>query len=1412
MARLQTLSFRWSWVTLATVLGALYLGWGGMRPWGLLPLIPAWLLYKATVRSTPATDPLRWWRWAVMGMAGFCVVGGLALPLEPPAGWLQRQAQNDRAAVEDAMAGIRLDMEAAVIQAALIIADRQQGLGEQQRLERLWPVVRKVLGDDAAAIALFQGEGASVAWVGSPYLVAAGLPEVMISEPGASGGAEQRFLVEGDSLAAVAHVVLPVPQGTLVASVLLARAASVPGPAPGVTPLLDRMLPGRIVKRLEIWAAGEGGEGMVLVNPGRWTEETMPYPVRGPAQTVLLILVLSASLGLLSRDSSIARGLLAAPLIYASAVPILLGVTGRPLSLELVAPSWTGHQLINQAFIAVAAAGLALWFAVRLRLRLAAVLTGRARQYLTPLLLLGVATLWVLGLGLLQDLYRFAPTWFWARVSFLPAARDLIGWLIAIAMTLTVVGGSGGIAAILVHRYGRMGLVASGAVALVGGVIASTAGAWGGDVWIGAAAALMGTVIAGIWLDRTTQRSTLLVLLGLSLLGALVQLPIKGELGRVMIRRVIVESAESLEGTGVGLSPDQIAGLRHRLQQSAALMNEKSVEAYAASPGGADRCAYLVWRGFQMVEQGLTGGVQVLDSSGAVAGRFSTFPGLFEVSVIDSLHARVSRGEGRLNLTPGTPAYFGEETLLMAMPGSEGAGSLVAGVKRLPLGFLAAGEDRLWTLPDPAGVSEQAGRLAGVLFVRVYDEAYRLLALPSNPRLASAPLAVPVSVVELLRAGQGAGVWFRRGWWIGGGADEYYFWLTTPSARPPLPGGAVAVVESVERRIGCLGVLRPGLWGRVVEALNILLLFMGTLLVLAWLPAAAMAGTGIPMSRSLRRVSFRTRLLIPLLVVALVPLVALWLLTRGFILKREEAVWEESLDRSVQEVQSSILSQTEQRAGQLARDSEYGGSLGVGDLADGTQWALFDASLERVAGTLLDRLADRIPLRELAMGRGRRSFVFRSGSLWSAAIAPIGHRFSRGAALVARPFSESLLRQASEQSPWQVDLFMDGRLKHSIETAPYTAGLLAPMLPLKARWEGSRSHEVGAFQWGEVGELRYLFAYRSLIDYSGMEVGTIAQRRFGLWGLNDPDLDRLFTTVASIYILLVVAVTLVALMVARRISHPIDSLTRSAGRVAGGDLEVEIPVTRGDEVGGLQKAFRQMVVALRENRSQLARAERERAWQEMARQVAHEIKNPLTPMQLSAQLLRRAYDEGTEDLGRILHECTNSIVEQVEGLRRIANEFSAYARLPMVHREPTDLNEPLEEALNLFEPALPAGVTVVRGFADEMPEVLLDAEQVRRVAINLIRNALDAMGDSGTLTVCSGQDEEGVWLQVSDTGEGIAPEVQERLFEPYFSTKTDGTGLGLAITRAIVDAYDGTISVDSRPGEGTKVTVHFPFQ
>lgn len=1400
--------FRWGWTALVTILLVLYLGWGYPRIWGIVALVPAGALLIARRRAS-GEHPLGAWHVVILVAGLICGAGSVLLPLQPSPAWLAQQAEADDARLRKALRQTRERMGEALDRIAARLEDERSGRPLADRIRAVWPSVRSVLGEEAGAISLVRPDEQVVAWAGSPFLV----PEKRLVDADRQAmrvSQQDRYLVTGDSLAVLAYRFRTHREGTLVASLLLARHPDTIGPAPGAVPVLDRELPARISRRLRIIQSGSGDSRRLEISAGAGTAGASEQPLRGVLQGVLLLLVLSSTLGLLGRDTSVARGLLAAPLIYSSVVPVALGRLGAPFSIAMITPSWSGHQLTNQAFLAVGAAALAIWFAFA---QLGAWGETHRRGRFRPAgvaALVGTSLIWGIGLALLQDLYRFAPTWFWARVSFLPAGRDLVGWLIAIAMTLVIVAGTGGAVAVLVRRVGLWGLLLAGAAAVAGTLGAFLLGAWSGTLWVGMAAALIGSVLGGWLLLSLRERPALALLLGLGLVATLVHLPLKWDLGRLLARRTVEEAAGSLREAGVGLSPDEVAGLRDRLLVVAG-------EVLPWLPAGSgpdsevDRSAYLLWRRLRLAGASGASGIYLSGAGGSTTGRFATAPDLFSVSLLDSLVAQAGRGEPRLVLTGGAPGFFGEEMLLMAVGGGDEGMALVAGIRRRPLSFVASGEERIWMRNDPAGTAERAGRLVGVLYLRIYDEAYRLLAVPHAARSAPEGAEVPVEVVGAIRERSGGGVWHRRGSWIRGGADEYYFLLEAPGERPTIPGAAITLAETAERRIALLGIVQPGIWGRVVETLNLLLLCTGALLALAWLPAVALSSSGIPLARRLRRVSFRTRLLIPLLVVALVPMVALWLFTRAFILNREASAWEESLDRSVREVRRSILRSSERLAADLAREAYRGSMASVPEMPEGTRWAVYDPELVQIAGNLTATLADRIPVRETVLGRGPRTFVLRSDDAWSAAIAPIGADYGGGAALVVQPLTPQLLREVAAASPWQVDLFVDGRLRHSTDPGPYNAGLLPRLLPHEAEWEGSRGRAIGAYRWGDARGLRYVAAYRPLTDYAGFTVATVAQRRFGMWGLRDPALDRLFANVASIYLLLVGAVTLVALMVARRISRPIGSLTRSVRRVSGGDLDVEIPVTRGDEVGGLQKAFRQMLIALRESRSRLAQAERERAWQEMARQVAHEIKNPLTPMQLSAQFLRRAFDEDAEDLDRIVRECTESIVEQVEELRRIANEFSAYARLPVVSRSPTVLNEPVEEALNLFLPALPDGITVERQIAEGLPEVELDSEQIRRVVINLIRNALDAMGERGTLRVRTGCDEEGVWLQIGDTGEGIAPEVQERLFEPYFSTKTDGTGLGLAITRAVVDAHGGTLTVESRPGEGTTMTAHFPL-
>jgi two-component system, NtrC family, nitrogen regulation sensor histidine kinase NtrY len=280
-------------------------------------------------------------------------------------------------------------------------------------------------------------------------------------------------------------------------------------------------------------------------------------------------------------------------------------------------------------------------------------------------------------------------------------------------------------------------------------------------------------------------------------------------------------------------------------------------------------------------------------------------------------------------------------------------------------------------------------------------------------------------------------------------------------------------------------------------------------------------------------------------------------------------------------------------------------------------------------------------------------------------------------------------------------------------------------------------------------------------------------------------------------------------LLAARITRPLEALRAGAARVAGGDLGGRVEVRAGGEVGELVRAFNAMTADLATGRARLAQAERIAAWREVARRLAHEIKNPLTPIAMSVETLRDAHAKGREDFDEIFDEGTRAIGEEVRRLKRIVDEFSRFARLPAPERAVVTPDELVAAVLALF-PAAPAGVEVRREVAPELPPVWADRDQVLQVLLNLVRNALDAMPAGGTLTVAARPDGEAVVFEVADTGAGIPREDVERVFEPYFTTKEGGTGLGLAIARRIAEEHGGTLEVESVVGQGARFSLRVP--
>jgi nitrogen fixation/metabolism regulation signal transduction histidine kinase len=297
-------------------------------------------------------------------------------------------------------------------------------------------------------------------------------------------------------------------------------------------------------------------------------------------------------------------------------------------------------------------------------------------------------------------------------------------------------------------------------------------------------------------------------------------------------------------------------------------------------------------------------------------------------------------------------------------------------------------------------------------------------------------------------------------------------------------------------------------------------------------------------------------------------------------------------------------------------------------------------------------------------------------------------------------------------------------------------------------------------------------------------------------------------------ILSVLFAVVIGAMVARRIVRPIEELADAAARVARGDLaaRVQDPHT-GGEVQALVEAFNQMAMDLESGQKRLLQTERVAAWQEIARGLAHELKNPLTPILSAMDVIRRARQLGRADFDAILQEQAQAVVEEVMRLKELADAFARFARLPEKRPEPLKLDELIDNALALYA----SGVAVTREQPAVIPVVVADRTQLMTVLTNLIKNGVEAMEQmpaaARRLGIVIAVDAPGtLTIHIDDAGPGIDKDVRDRLFTPYVTTKgSRGTGLGLALSHRIIMEHEGTIEAGVSPLGGARFTVTLPL-
>ena len=311
------------------------------------------------------------------------------------------------------------------------------------------------------------------------------------------------------------------------------------------------------------------------------------------------------------------------------------------------------------------------------------------------------------------------------------------------------------------------------------------------------------------------------------------------------------------------------------------------------------------------------------------------------------------------------------------------------------------------------------------------------------------------------------------------------------------------------------------------------------------------------------------------------------------------------------------------------------------------------------------------------------------------------------------------------------------------------------------------------------------------------------------------ELERHVLNVAFVVGLVgILAGVLLSRWVAARISAPVDELADAARQVAKGNWDVRVYSTSADELGEMAAAFNRMTRELSEQRDRLVQAERVAAWRELARRLAHELKNPLFPLQITVENLTRARQLPPEQFEEIFRESTQTLLAELNNLKTIVGRFSDFARMPAPQPQTISLNELAQKVVKLFEPQLRASgrppIEARLALGPGLRPIQADSDLLHRALSNLVLNALDAMPSGGTLTIRTHQRENSVVLEVSDTGAGLTAEECQRLFTPYYTTKQHGTGLGLAIVQSVVSDHHGRITVESEPGRGTTFRIELP--
>ncbi|MFN8258195.1 MAG: ATP-binding protein [Bacteroidales bacterium] len=406
-----------------------------------------------------------------------------------------------------------------------------------------------------------------------------------------------------------------------------------------------------------------------------------------------------------------------------------------------------------------------------------------------------------------------------------------------------------------------------------------------------------------------------------------------------------------------------------------------------------------------------------------------------------------------------------------------------------------------------------------------------------------------------------------------------------------------------------------------------------------------------------------------------------------------------------------------------------------------------------------------------------------------------------------------ILNQFSSIYYTDINLYNNqGELLASSRPEVFSLGLVGSYMDPEALSQMKNNEKIRFIQDEKIGQMQFTSAYALFRRTGGKTPLYINLPYFTKPVELRKEISNLVVAVINLYVVLFIVVALVSFFMANKITQPLRMLQSRFQKIELGKQSERIYYNKKDEVGALVEEYNRMVIKLAESIDLLAKTERESAWREMAKQIAHEIKNPLTPMKLSVQFLQRSWQDKDANFEVKLGKYTQTLIDQINTLSNIATEFSSFAKMPKANPEVVDLVVRIEFTVNLF---INTENVKIETNIDQFDKLLIiaDHEQISRVLTNLTKNAIQAVPSekNGYIRIMAEKEKNYVVIKVTDNGSGITEDQKEKLFMPSFTTKTSGMGMGLPIVKDIVESAGGKIWFETELNKGTTFFIRFPL-